>query len=102
MGGAVRNGVVTTYRADGTRLAEATYAQGILHGPYRDFWSDGRVSMEGQYRDGLQDGEWRLYDPDTGALREVLRFAAGREVRDWDASAEPPYVPIDLNKNSDP
>ena len=80
MAGAEPDGVVTTYRADGSRLAEATYARGVLHGPYRDFWSNGRVSMEGQYRDGLQDGEWRLYDRDTGELREVLRFAAGREI----------------------
>ncbi len=76
----VQDGVVTTYRDDGSRLTEVTYVRGVLHGPYRDFWSHGGVSLDGQYRDGLQDGEWRFYDRDTGDLREVLQFVAGREV----------------------
>ncbi|MBN9523454.1 hypothetical protein J0H58_33905, partial [bacterium] len=74
------DGVVTTYRPDGSVLSEATGAGGVRHGPYRDFWPNGRVSLEGQYRDGLQEGEWRFYDQVTGELREVLRFVAGREV----------------------
>jgi len=76
------DGGVTTYRPDGSVLAEATYAGGILHGPYRDFWSNGRVSLEGQYLDVQQDGEWRSYDQGTGEVREVLRFVGGREVGD--------------------
>ena len=80
----VPDGVVTTYRKDGSRLAEATYLSGVLHGPYRDFWSNGRVSSEGQYRDGLQDGEWRFYDRDTSELWQVLRFVAGKQIVDWD------------------
>lgn len=79
-GGCTGGGGVTTYRPDRSVLAEATYAGGILHGPYRDFWSNGRVSLEGQYRDGQQYGEWRSYDQGTGEVREVLRFVGGREV----------------------
>jgi hypothetical protein len=41
--------------------------------------------MEGQYCDGLPEGEWRFYDRDTGELREVLLFVAGREVVNWNA-----------------
>jgi antitoxin component YwqK of YwqJK toxin-antitoxin module len=77
---AMPNGVVTTYRDDGSRLAEATYVHGVLHGPYRDYWSHGGVSLEGQYRNGLKVGEWRFYDHETGKLREVLQFVDGREV----------------------
>jgi antitoxin component YwqK of YwqJK toxin-antitoxin module len=54
------DGVVTMFREDGSRLAEMTYVCGVLHGPYRDFWSHGGMSLEGQYRDGLQDGDWRF------------------------------------------
>lgn len=78
------NGLVTTYRDDGSKLAEATYERGVLQGPYRDFWSHGGVSLEGQYVNGVQEGEWRFYDRDTGSLREVLRFEGGREVVVWD------------------
>jgi hypothetical protein len=42
------------------------------------------VSLEGQYADGLQEGEWRFYNWDDGSLGEVLHFVGGREVVDWD------------------
>lgn len=64
---------------------EVTYAGGVAHGPYRDFWSDGRVATVGQYADGVQEGDWRYYDRGPGEPPEVIRFVAGREVRDWDA-----------------
>lgn len=85
MADTIPDGVVTTFRKDGSRLSEATYVRGVLHGPYRDFWSHGGLSSEGHYRDGLQDGEWRYYDCDTGELRDVLQFTAGREVVNLDA-----------------
>ena len=78
-----RDGLVATFRDDGSLLAEVNYEQGVRHGPYRDYWSNGRVSLEGQYVGGLQEGEWRFYNPD-GSLREILRFEAGREIVDWD------------------
>jgi antitoxin component YwqK of YwqJK toxin-antitoxin module len=73
---------VTTYRDDGSLLAEETYDRGVLHGPYRDYWSNGVVSLEGQYADGQQEGEWRFYNED-GSLREKLYFERGREIIDW-------------------
>jgi antitoxin component YwqK of YwqJK toxin-antitoxin module len=77
------NGVVAAYREDGSLLSETTYQRGASHGPYRDYWSNGRVSLEGQYLHGIQEGEWRCYNRD-GSLREVLHFQGGREVVDWD------------------
>lgn len=63
-------------------------------GPYREHWSNGRLAIEGQYVNGLQEGEWRYYD-ENGTLYEIIHFTAGREVVDWekffhDASASPP------------
>jgi antitoxin component YwqK of YwqJK toxin-antitoxin module len=77
------NGLVTTLRGDGSRLSETTYEQGVPHGPYRDYWSNGELSCGGQYVHGVQEGEWRFYSPE-GELREVIRFEGGREVVDWD------------------
>jgi len=79
----VPDGVVTTFREDGSRLEEKTYHRGVAHGPYRDYWSNGLLACEGQYVRGVQEGEWRFYNPD-GTLREVIRFEGGREVVDWD------------------
>ena len=84
MADAVPNGLVTTFRDDGSLLAEVTYERGVRHGPYRDYWPNGWVSLEGQYVNGLQEGEWRYYDCD-GSLREVLQFKGGKEFVDWEA-----------------
>lgn len=78
--GWVPDGPCVAYHDDGSVLLEITYRQGVAHGPYRDFWQNGRVSMTGQYAEGMQEGEWCLYDRDTGESREVLRFVAGREI----------------------
>jgi antitoxin component YwqK of YwqJK toxin-antitoxin module len=56
-----------------------TYEHGIAHGPYRDYWSNGVLACEGQYVNGVQEGEWRFYNLD-GSLAEVLQFKGGREV----------------------
>jgi hypothetical protein len=76
------DGLVTSYRPDGAVLSEAATVGGVRHGPYRDFWSDGGLACEGQYRDGLQDGEWTFYNLD-GTRSEIVRFEAGREISRW-------------------
>lgn len=82
--GWVPDGACVAYRDSGSLLLEMTYERGVAHGPYRDYWSDGRVATEGQYVGGVQEGEWRFHDQRPGQPPEVLRFAAGREVVDWD------------------
>ena len=83
--GWVPDGRCAAYWADGTLLLEITYWWGVAHGPYRDHRSDGRLATEGQYADGMQEGEWRFHDTVPGQPLEVIRFVAGREVVDWDA-----------------
>jgi antitoxin component YwqK of YwqJK toxin-antitoxin module len=78
--GWVPNGRCAAFHQDGALLLEITYDRGVANGPYRDYWPSGRLSLEGQYVNGLRQGEWRFYDRETGTLREVLRFEAGREV----------------------
>ena len=75
------HGLITTFREDGSLLAETTYNQGVRHGPYRDYWSNGLMSCEGQYVCGMREGEWRFYNLD-GNLGNVLQFEADREVID--------------------
>jgi len=75
------NGRVGRFRDDGSLLAEITYERGVRHGPYRDYWSNGRLACEGQFAGGLQEGAWRFFNPD-GSLREVLWFEGGKEVVD--------------------
>jgi hypothetical protein len=51
-------------------------------GPYRDYWPNGVLACEGEYVGGAQAGQWRFYNRD-GTLREVVRFAGGREIPPW-------------------
>jgi antitoxin component YwqK of YwqJK toxin-antitoxin module len=37
----------------------------------------GKMLAKGDYRNGLQDGEWSSYYPDSGALMHVLGYAGG-------------------------
>jgi hypothetical protein len=76
----LRNGLIATFREDGTRFAETTYHRGVIHGPYRDYWPNSNVACEGQYANGLQDGDWRYYDSD-GSLRMTIHFSNGREIK---------------------
>ena len=79
----MQDGLVTTYRDDGSLLAEITYESGRRHGPYRDYWSNGRLACEGQYLNEIQEGEWRFYREDGNPL-QVVQFKGGKEVVDWD------------------
>jgi hypothetical protein len=83
--GWVPDGRCVAYRDNGSLLLEISYKRGVAHGPYRDYWSDGRLASEGQYVGGVQEGKWRFYHQGPGQAPEVLRFVAGREVVDWDA-----------------
>jgi antitoxin component YwqK of YwqJK toxin-antitoxin module len=37
----------------------------------------GKTLIKGNYRNGLQDGEWSFFYPDNGAVMQVLRYAGG-------------------------
>lgn len=43
----ILHGLVNTFRDDGSLLGEITYERGVRHGLYRDYWSNGRPSLEG-------------------------------------------------------
>lgn len=48
--GWVPYGPCVAYRDDGSVLLEITCDRGVAYGPYRDYWSSGRVSPEGPIR----------------------------------------------------
>ncbi len=82
--GWVPDGRCVAYRADGSLLLDMHYDRGVPHGPYRDYWPDGRAMTEGQYVAGVQDGEWRYFDGELGNPPYVIRFAAGRQIMSRD------------------
>src|SRR5262249_11786141 len=80
--GWVPHGKCAAFR-DGKLRVEITYELGVAHGPYRSCWSNGRLSSEGQFVNGVQEGEWRVWRMD-GTHEEVIQFKDGKEVVDWE------------------
>ena len=35
-----------------------------LHGFFREYFSNGQLRIEGEYKNGKQIGEWKFYDTD--------------------------------------
>lgn len=68
-------------REDGRPLLEISYCQGTVHGPYIDFWANGKVACEGQYQEGKQDGVWHFYN-ENGNLHAIIQFKQGRMIGD--------------------
>lgn len=52
------SGVYRAFFPDGKPLIFAVYGYGSLHGDWTEYDEFGRVTIKGQYRDGLRDGTW--------------------------------------------
>lgn len=79
--GWVPNGRYIVLREDGTRFLEISYRHGVLHGPYVDFWRNGKVSSEGQHDKGEQEGIWHFYNED-GTISAIIHFKDGKGIED--------------------
>lgn len=51
---------------------KASQGQGsVRHGPYIDFWANGKKQSEGSYQDGFQTGRWIFWSPDGVKTSEI-------------------------------
>jgi antitoxin component YwqK of YwqJK toxin-antitoxin module len=77
----VPEGRYTVLRENGRPLLELTYRDGVVHGPYVDFWSNGKVACEGQHQEGKQEGIWHFYNED-GAIQAIIQFKQDKVIND--------------------
>ncbi|WP_425400462.1 toxin-antitoxin system YwqK family antitoxin [Aeoliella sp.] len=47
-------------------------------GDYREYYPDGKVFVEGQYRLGAPAGEWKYYHPDGTTVAKVVNYEDGQ------------------------
>lgn len=52
------SGVYRAYFPDGRPLIFAVYGWGSLHGDWTEYDEFGRITVKGQYRNGVRDGTW--------------------------------------------
>lgn len=55
------------------------YGKYVNHGRYVEWYPDGSVALEGEYREGLKDGKWTEYDQAGKRISEKW-FDKGKEV----------------------
>jgi antitoxin component YwqK of YwqJK toxin-antitoxin module len=64
-----------SYKIRGLELiVEASFYQGMMHGRYRSF-EKGQLLCTGNYVFNRKVGEFRSYDPTTGALAEIANYS---------------------------
>lgn len=73
------------YDATGSIMIEETYQHGIQHGPYTAFHPNGQVWSKGQFKNGLREGYFNVYD-DQGIDIKKMLFINNNEIEDIDRS----------------
>lgn len=63
---------------DDTEVRTCVDAGGRPSGPHVERWSEGRIAVEGAWKDGLRDGAWTRWHPD-GAFHSQVTWEAGRQ-----------------------
>jgi antitoxin component YwqK of YwqJK toxin-antitoxin module len=60
------------YDTTGSITIEENYQHGIPHGPYTSYYPNGQVCSRGQFRNGLREGIFKIYDEHGNNIRNIL------------------------------
>lgn len=59
----IEDGIYKKYFPNSKALhIEAETRKGILHGKYKEYYSNGKLRAEGKYKSGRKKGTWKIYD----------------------------------------
>ena len=72
------NGLRILYYDNGDTQVVETHLMGHFEGPFRSYYENGVLNVEGQYEADVMHGAWKAYYP-TGELKEVVTFAENEE-----------------------
>jgi hypothetical protein len=77
-------GTWTSFRPDGSKLADGAFAKSRAQGTWRFFYPDGNLAATGAMHHGKRDGTWTFYYDDKKANVVARgRFEKGETVGDW-------------------
>jgi antitoxin component YwqK of YwqJK toxin-antitoxin module len=74
----MRNGPWKLFYSDGKLRAEGAYKNGKRQGPWTYYYKSGKVEQKGNYNEDLSGGEWKWYYQ-SGALHREETYRKGRE-----------------------
>jgi hypothetical protein len=76
----VRHGRFQMFHPNGTIATEGQYKDGLEEGNWRDYYENGQIAAEGCYANGKEEGYWRFWHRD-GTEQPPVEYAKGEEVR---------------------
>ena len=86
-----KNGLNEWYYEDGKQGIEKRFYQknGKWHGELKEYWENGNIGSEGNYKDGIQDGLWKEYY-ENGQLKWEGEYTEGEVMsyKSWDENGK--------------
>lgn len=89
-----KHGIHREYDEEGNIVRSWVYESGVevgegiigrsgsFEGPWKEYYEDGSLRVEGTYKDGLKEGDWRYYSS-KGNLIQEGGFRKGKPHGDW-------------------
>ena len=75
----VRHGPFVAYHEDGEIASEGQYVDGLEQGEWHDYHDNGQLAAKGCYIDGKEHGYWQFWAPD-GTEEDPVEYDHGEEV----------------------
>jgi len=75
--GFIMDGLRKEYYPDGKLKSEINYRQAARDGMCRLYYENGQLQASGNYRDGLQEGTWQMYN-ENGMLTSEETYMQGK------------------------
>ncbi len=78
------HGTIVHWFPSGAKQSESRYSHGKAVGATTSWDEQGRLVSKGQYKNDEQEGDWTFYDPASGQVVRVDRYAAGKQLASID------------------
>lgn len=78
----LQHGTATSFYPDGSRKSDATYANGELEGPWKQYFHGGKPRTAGTFTKGRETGTWKVWFASGGLSTERIYLAAEAGAKD--------------------
>jgi len=69
----IRDGLFREYYQNGIIASEGNYKNGLEDGLWTDYHEDGKIAAKGNYLNGNEVGQWYFYD-ENGELEDEVNY----------------------------
>ena len=76
-----------------TGQQQGNFKNGLQHGDWVTYYSDGQLLSKGKYIDGHREGVWERYD-EYGTIYEIGKYIKGKRNGNWIMRYEKPHMNV--------